>query len=86
MSNFIYRLKKLNEYNGLAEIRETDCEECVRNNEDMEIRHGLEIMILSPEELISKRIGKVWIDPKSTKSGKGYYLWTYIWDTEEDDI
>ena len=37
MKNFIYRLQKLNDLNGLAEIREKECEECIRKGMDMEV-------------------------------------------------
>lgn len=92
MSNFIYRLKTLSKLTGLAVIREMECKECIRNNQTMEIRYKPEgetldeVMKLTPEQLISKRVTKpFWMKPKNTRSGQGYWVWEYIWDTEPDE-
>lgn len=86
MKPFIYRLKKLNERNGLAEIREKECEDCIRNEQSMEVRLHNDVMILTPEELPKGKNKRTWMDGKYTKSGEGYWLWRFEWNPTNDEI
>lgn len=85
MKNFVYRLKKLNDRSGLAEVRETECEECIEKGQSMEIRFGNEVMILSPEELNIKRQTRKWMPPEYTPSNTGYWLWGFEWNPINDE-
>jgi len=86
MKNFKYKLKKLNTWDGLAEVRETECDECIKNNQPMDIWLGTDKMTLTPEELTSKRRTRKWMDGKYTPSGEGYWLLGFVWDPQEDEI
>jgi len=85
MKNFKYRIKKLNNWNGLAEVREAECEECIKNNQSMDIWFGDDVMTLTPDELVSKRKTKKWMDGKYTPSGDGYWLWGFEWIPNVDE-
>jgi|TARA_R110000803_G_scaffold99843_3_gene167997 hypothetical protein len=70
-------VKKL--YRGKVEIRDYDVRRCIDDNKHFEIVYLKESMILSPEELISKRksISNTF---KSKVGGKDYKLYAYEWD------
>jgi hypothetical protein len=70
-------VKKL--YREMIEVRDYDVEKCIHNNEYFEIVYCEESMMLSPEELISKRrsTSKTFI---SKVGAKNYKLYGYDWN------
>ena len=70
-------------YRGLAEVRDYDVDNCISLNKSLEIIHNEESMILSPEELKTKRksVSKTF---KSKMGGKSYKLYGYEWDPNDD--
>ena len=70
-------IKKL--YKGLVDIRDYDVQTCIDKNESLTVDHGNERMILTPEELLSKKV-KTSAVFKSTVGGKDYRLFSYEWD------
>lgn len=69
-------VKKL--YRGMIEVRDYDVEKCIDLNEYFEIVHCGESMILSPEDLISKR--RATSNTFNSKvGGKDYKLYGYEW-------
>jgi hypothetical protein len=65
-------------YKGLVEVRDYDVNHCRNFNKNFEIVYNKESMILSPEELISKRknTSKTF---NSKIGGKDYKLYGYEW-------
>jgi len=86
MKNFKYRLKKLNNWNGLAEVREHECEECIENNQSMNVWLDNDMMTLTPEDLATKRQTRKWMDGKYTPSGEGYWLWGFEWNPIPNEV
>jgi len=71
-------------WNGLISIRDYHVEECVRKNGPMKIKFGSRFMVLTPEQLVSKKVrtSKWVITSKFT--GKPYRLVDYKWDPVEE--
>lgn len=69
---------------NIIELRDYDVQKAITNKEKIEVTYQKEVMTLSPEELVSK---KVMTSPamKSKFSNQEYRLLGYRWESDELD-
>lgn len=75
-------LKKL--YKGCADVRDYMVKKCIDNQENCIIRYGKDRMVLTPKDLISKKVSES-KKPIESDFGKSYKLYQYEWTPEEID-
>lgn len=68
-------------YKGQVDLRDYDVEKCIKQKKHMEIVHNGQKMILSPEELTSKRVS-ISGEFVSQTGGKPYHLYGYVWNPQ----
>jgi hypothetical protein len=69
---------------NVIKLRDYDVKKALDNNEKMEVTYQNEVMTLSPEELVSKRIA-TGAPIKSQFNDKSYTLFSYRWVSDEMD-
>lgn len=69
---------------GTIELRDFDVKKAITSNQKIEVMHNKEVMTLSPEDLVRKRVST---SPafKSKFSNNEYRLYGYKWKTDEMD-
>ena len=69
---------------NIIELRDFDVEKAIANKEKIEVTYQDEVMTLSPEELVNRRVTK---SPafKSKFSTKEYRLYGYKWVSDQID-
>lgn len=69
----------------MVQARDYEVQSCINKNENMEIFHEGEKMILTPEELVSKKVdtSKVF---ESKFGGKSYRLLGYMWKPDPVEL
>lgn len=74
------RIKKL--FNNLAEVRDYEVENCIKNKQSMTVIYAGKSMTLSPEQLVSQRKteSKAF---NSNINNSSYKLYGYIWQPNE---
>jgi len=73
------RVKKL--YNGKAELRSFDVQKCIKEGRSFHIIFENDIMVLTSEELTTKRISSSRTF-ESKIDGQDYKLYGYYWEPE----
>ena len=86
MKKLVYRLKKLNDINGLAEIREKEAQAALNKKQNLEVRLDNEVMILTPAQLEQAKADRIWMPGEYVPSGVGYWLWRCKWQPIDDEI
>lgn len=76
-------IKKL--YKGCADVRDYVVKKCIDNQENCIIRYGNDRMVLSPKDLISKKVSESKEPMQSQYRTKPYKLYQYEWDPEQID-
>ena len=76
-------IKKL--YRGNAEIRDYDVQKCISENKNFTIKYEGDIMTLSAEDLVKKRLN-VSKTFESKVGGKNYKLYAYAWNPNEIEL
>lgn len=69
---------------NIIELRDYDVEKAIANKEKIEVTYQDEVMILSPEDLQTKRVTKSQAF-KSKFSNKEYRLYGYKWVSDQID-
>ena len=69
-------IKKL--YKGQVDLRDYDVEKCIKKKEYMEVVHSGQRMVLSPEDLVNKRISVSEESFGGAMGGKTYKLFGYV--------
>ena len=76
-------IKKL--YKDCADIRNYDVQNCINKNENIEIIHGVDIMVLTPKELKHDVVSVSKIFP-SKNGGREYRLVSYMWNPIKSEL
>ena len=66
-------------FKGNVEIKDYDVHNCILKKENFEIEHEGNIMTLTPEELITKRVTISHMFKTKQLGGKNYKLFGYPW-------
>lgn len=69
---------------GIIELRDYDVEKAIAENDKIEVTYQKEVMTLSPEELVSKKLMTSRAQ-QSKFSTKEYRLFGYRWKSDELD-
>ena len=77
-------IKKL--YKGHVSVRDYLVKRCIENKQPLEIIHGVDRMILSPEELEHDIVNVSRIFPSKLEGGRSYRLVKYIWNPVKTDL
>jgi hypothetical protein len=72
-------------YKGTIELRDYDVEECIKKDENMYVVHDFDKMILTPEDLVNKRVS-VSAPFASKLGGKTYKLYAYNWEPDQSSL
>lgn len=65
-------------YKGQIDLRDYEVEKCIAKKENFLVIHNNQRMLLTCEELISKRISIS--DQYTGRNGKVYRLYGYVWN------
>lgn len=69
---------------GIIELRDYDVQRAIAENDKIEVTYQKELMTLSPEELVSKKV--MTSRPHQSKfSSQEYRLFGYRWESDELD-
>lgn len=68
-------------YKGMCELTEHKVAECIKDNESIIVKYHSDIMILTPEDLVEKRIAVSGPQRVGEPNG-GYRLYGYLWQPE----
>lgn len=66
----------------MAEFRDYDVEKCIDNGESLRVKYDGDFMILSPRDLVDKRIATSKL-MKSTNGRSDFHLYGYAWEPVE---
>ena len=77
-------IKKL--YKGHVDVRDYMVKRCIENKQPLEITHGVDKMILSPEELEHDLISVSKIFHSKLEGGRSYRLVKYMWNPIQSDL
>lgn len=69
---------------GIIELRDYDVQKAIATNDKIEVTYQKEVMTLSPEELVSKKVMTSRLHP-SKFSSQEYRLFGYRWESDELD-
>jgi hypothetical protein len=83
MKPMIKKVGKL--HNGKAEPKSYDVESCIEQGRNMHIIYEGEIMVLTPEELVSKLVSKSATQISKT-GGLNYKLYGYYWEPNTEEL
>jgi hypothetical protein len=75
------QIKKM--YMGIIDVHDIDVEKCISTGESMTIVHDGERMVLTPEELVTKRFSISSKQYESKYGNKAYRLMGYKWEPIE---
>jgi len=73
------------EFGGRVHLRDFEVQKSIDDNEPIKIKYGIDFMVLTPDELVSKRTYTSKDKYKSKIGGPDYFLYGYKWDPEEID-
>lgn len=78
-------IKVTSDFGGRVHLRDFEVQKCIDENESIKVKYGVDSMVLTPEELVSKRTYVSKDKYKSKIGGQDYHLYGYKWVPEEID-
>lgn len=78
-------IKVTSDFGGRIHLRDFEVKKAIEDNEPIKVKYGIDSMVLTPEELVSKRTYVSKDKYKSKVGGPDYYLFGYKWEPEEID-
>lgn len=78
-------IKVTSDFGGKVYLRDFEVKKCIEEQEPVKVKYGIDSMVLTPEELVSKRVYVSKEKYKSKIGGPDYYLFGYKWEPEEID-
>jgi hypothetical protein len=78
-------IKVKSDFGGRVHLRDFEVQKCIDYNEPVKIKYGIDSMVLTPDELVSKRTYTSKDKYKSKIGGPDYFLYGYKWEPEEID-
>jgi hypothetical protein len=72
-------------YKGCIDLRDYDVDDAIKDGNSIEVELNKKVMLLSPGQLKDdiRAISKTF---PSTKGGKSYKLYSYIWEPDEIEL
>lgn len=77
-------VKKL--YKDRVDVRDYMVKRCIENKQPLEIIHGVDKMVLSPEELEHDLMSVSKIFESKLEGGRSYRLVSYMWNPIKSDL
>jgi hypothetical protein len=78
-------IKVTSDFGGRIHLRDFEVQKCIDTDESVRVKYNGDTMVLTPEELKTKRIYVSKDKYKSKIGGADYHLYGYKWIPEEID-